>query len=94
MVYISKFHNTTKDEFHMASYTRERCLLPDLLLKAGLEQAELARLTEIHPRLISHYCNNTKRMNVDHEYTIWITLRNYLPQLQMNELHKWKLRNR
>lgn len=45
--------------------SRGRCRLKTLLKEKGWTQAELARRTGYHPRMISHYINNEKPMSVD-----------------------------
>lgn len=49
----------------MDTSRRGRCLLQDLLNRIDMTQADLARKTKIHPRMISHYASDTKRMHVD-----------------------------
>lgn len=66
------------------AYSRGRCLLKQRLAERGIKQADLARRTNIHPRLISHYVNDTKPMPPNHMYTIAKSI-----GVNMEDLYEW-----
>jgi transcriptional regulator with XRE-family HTH domain len=49
-----------------------------------MTQAQLAERTKIHPRTISYYANNVKRMNVDSMRAISQVL-----DCHMEDLYEW-----
>lgn len=66
------------------AFSRGRCRLKPLLQAKGWTQAELARRTGYHPRMISHYANDEKPMPADVMRTISFVL-----GCKMEDLYEW-----
>lgn len=64
--------------------SRGSCRLRTLLKNKRLSQAELARRTGYHPRMISYYVNDVKHMSVEVMRNISLVLGCY-----MEELYEW-----
>jgi len=62
----------------------ERCLLPQLLKRRGISQADLSQRTGLSETTISQYANNHRVMSLANAKTIAATLK-----VTMDELYTW-----
>ncbi|MFX3633750.1 MAG: helix-turn-helix domain-containing protein [Candidatus Pristimantibacillus sp.] len=68
----------------MAPPSRGVCQLKTLLKSKGMTQTVLEEKTGISQRMISHYANDGKRMNIDAARAISTAL-----GCRMEDLYKW-----
>lgn len=61
-----------------------RCLLPQLIQRTGLTQAEFARRVGMSESTISHYANNRRIMSLENAKTIAATL-----GIHIDDLYEW-----
>lgn len=64
--------------------SRGRCLLLDKIESLGWSQADYARKTGRHKRLISHYCNNERVMQPEDIHAACLIF-----GCDESELHEW-----
>jgi len=68
----------------MPTFKRGVCQLGKLLDKSNMSQSELARLSGVSQRSISHYVNNKQVMNIDAARAISLVL-----DCELTDLYKW-----
>ncbi|MMZ58604.1 hypothetical protein D1872_205920 [compost metagenome] len=64
--------------------SRGRCLLLNWIEKKGWTQAEYARRSRTHKRVVSHFCNGERTMKPEDEY-----LASLLLDCRMEDLHEF-----
>lgn len=64
--------------------SRGRCLLLNRIVAKGWTQAEFARRTGIHPRIVSDICNSKLVMRPEQQYVSALVL-----GCRMEDLHEW-----
>lgn len=68
----------------MIKVSRGRCLLKPILKARKMTQTELAIRSGWSVRMISHYCNDEKKMSVEAMYAASLIL-----EVDMSELYEW-----
>ncbi|MGG4035873.1 helix-turn-helix transcriptional regulator [Paenibacillus cisolokensis] len=68
------------------AYSRGRCLLQYWLDYRGISQAEFARRSGYSKRIVSHWCNDERKMSVEAMYTAAVIL-----GIKMEQLYMWQI---
>ncbi|WP_336774224.1 helix-turn-helix domain-containing protein [Paenibacillus sp. MMO-58] len=67
-------------------FSRGECLLQYWLDKRKLSQVEFGRRSGWSQRMISHWCNDERKMSVEAMYTAATIL-----EIRMDQLYRWRL---